>query len=107
MAIDLKGLSPNQLNELISRAQVRQSELRREKISVLREKIVELIKSEGYSFDEVFGAARSKSSRGTGSVPPKFRNPANPEQTWTGRGKRPHWFSDALKAGKQPQDLAI
>jgi len=24
-------------------------------------------------------------------VPPKFRNPAEPHQTWSGRGKRPHW----------------
>ncbi len=107
MAIDLKGLSPHQLHELISRAQVRQTELRREKVSALREKVIALIKSEGYSFDEVFGAARIKPARNTGLVPPKFRNPANPQQTWTGRGKRPHWFSDALKAGKQPQDLAI
>ena len=26
---------------------------------------------------------------------PKYRNPANPEQTWTGRGKKPGWLRDA------------
>lgn len=25
---------------------------------------------------------------------PKYRNPANLEQTWTGRGKRPAWMAD-------------
>ena len=25
--------------------------------------------------------------------PPKYRNPNNPEQTWTGRGKRPNWMN--------------
>lgn len=25
----------------------------------------------------------------------KYRNPANPEQTWTGRGKKPGWIGDA------------
>lgn len=24
--------------------------------------------------------------------PPKYYNPENPEQTWTGRGKAPDWF---------------
>ena len=31
---------------------------------------------------------RVKSSR-----PPKYRNPSNPEQTWTGRGKAPTWMT--------------
>jgi len=26
---------------------------------------------------------------------------------WSGRGKRPRWFNDALKAGKKEKDLAI
>jgi DNA-binding protein H-NS len=30
-------------------------------------------------------------------VAPKYRNPANPEQTWTGRGVSPSWVQ-ALKA---------
>jgi len=30
-------------------------------------------------------------------VAPKYRNPANPEQTWTGRGVSPTWVQ-ALKA---------
>jgi DNA-binding protein H-NS len=31
------------------------------------------------------------------AVAPKYRNPENPAQTWSGRGKRPLWFSEALK----------
>ncbi|MCB1766993.1 MAG: H-NS histone family protein, partial [Candidatus Competibacteraceae bacterium] len=26
---------------------------------------------------------------------PKYRNPADPDQTWTGRGKMPNWLKDA------------
>lgn len=26
----------------------------------------------------------------------KFRNPANPDQTWTGRGKKPNWLTDPI-----------
>jgi len=106
MAIDIKNLNHNQLNDLINKAQVRQTELRKEKVVKLREKVHALIKAEGYTFEDVFGTPRGK-RRGTGSVAPKYRNPADPEQTWSGRGKRPRWFNDALKAGKKEKDLAI
>ncbi|WP_049621715.1 H-NS family nucleoid-associated regulatory protein [Frateuria defendens] len=106
MAVDIKNLNHNQLNDLISKAQLRQTELRKEKVVKLREKVHALIKAEGYSFEDIFGGAR-KPRRSTGAVAPKYRNPANPEQTWSGRGKRPRWFNDALKAGKKEKDLAI
>ncbi len=107
MAVDIKNLNHTQLNDLISKAQVRQTELRKEKVVKLREKVHALIKAEGYIFDDIFGAARGKTKRVTTPVAPKFRNPANPAQTWSGRGKRPHWFNDALKAGKKEKDLTI
>lgn len=31
-------------------------------------------------------------------VPPKYRNPANHAQTWTGRGNRPTWVIDWLNS---------
>jgi len=35
----------------------------------------------------------AKKKRGKSTLPPKFRNPSNPEQTWTGRGKPPAWMT--------------
>ena len=109
MAVDIRTLNHNQLNDLISKAQQRQNELRKEKVVKLREKIHALIKAEGYSFEDIFGGARKGGRRGAtgGVVPPKYRNPTNPEQTWSGRGKQPNWFKDALKAGKKEKDLLI
>jgi DNA-binding protein H-NS len=108
MAVDIKNLNHNQLNDLISKAQSRQHELRKEKVAKLRDKIHALIKAEGFSFEDVFGQGRGgKGRRAGGTVAPKYRNPADPEQTWSGRGKRPRWFNDALKAGKKEKDLAI
>ena len=40
-------------------------------------------------------------------VAPKYRNPADAEQTWSGRGRKPRWFLDQIGAGKTPEDLAI
>ena len=55
MAVDIKNLNHNQLNDLIAKAQIRQDELRKEKVAKLREKVHALIKAEGYSFDDIFG----------------------------------------------------
>jgi DNA-binding protein H-NS len=38
---------------------------------------------------------------------PKYRNPSMPEETWSGRGKRPRWLVGALTAGAKIEDFAI
>jgi DNA-binding protein H-NS len=107
MAVDIKNLNHNQLNDLISKAQERQTELRKEKVGKLREKVHALIKAEGYTFDDIFGTKPTKTRRASGPVAAKYRNPADTEQTWSGRGKRPRWFNEALKAGKKEKDLLV
>ena len=107
MAVDIKNLNHNQLNDLITKAQQRQQDMRKEKVAKLREKITAMIKAEGYSVEDVFGSRGSRKGRRTGTVAPKYRNPADPTKTWSGRGKRPRWFHDALKAGKKEKDLLI
>lgn len=37
----------------------------------------------------------------------KYANPENPDQTWTGRGRRPRWIEAALGAGKSLEDMAL
>ena len=50
-----------------------------------------------------------KPHRSRGPVnPPKYRNPENPDQTWSGRGKRPAWVVDYLiEEANLLQDLLI
>jgi DNA-binding protein H-NS len=40
-------------------------------------------------------------------VCPKFRNPAPPHQTWSGRGHQPRWVRELLAAGKTIDELRI
>ena len=79
MAVDIKNLNHNQLNELISKAQMRQDELRKEKVAKLREKVHAMIKAEGYSFEDIFGTRAARAKRAGTPVAPKYRNPANPD----------------------------
>jgi DNA-binding protein H-NS len=38
---------------------------------------------------------------------PKYRNPAQPSETWAGRGKKPRWLSAQLRSGKKLSDFRI
>jgi DNA-binding protein H-NS len=42
-----------------------------------------------------------------GAVPPKYRNPDNPDETWAGRGLKPRWLQAALKSGNKLEDFSI
>jgi DNA-binding protein H-NS len=41
------------------------------------------------------------------TVFPKYRNPDQPSETWTGRGKQPRWMSAQLRLGKRIDDFKI
>jgi DNA-binding protein H-NS len=40
-------------------------------------------------------------------VYPKYRNPNEPTETWSGRGKQPRWLAVALKTGHSIEEFAI
>jgi DNA-binding protein H-NS len=40
-------------------------------------------------------------------VRPKYRNPADPAETWAGRGKQPHWVTEQLRSGRKLDDFRI
>ena len=40
-------------------------------------------------------------------VLPKYRNPNDPAETWSGRGKQPRWLVAQLRAGKKLDDFRI
>ena len=40
-------------------------------------------------------------------VLPKYQNPRDPRERWSGRGKQPHWVRAQLKAGKKLEHLRI
>jgi DNA-binding protein H-NS len=54
----------------------------------------------GPGFGRGHAGARSK-------VPPKYRNPDNPSETWAGRGLRPRWLAAALRTGKKLEHFSI
>lgn len=59
----------------------------------------------GFSLSELNGGKRGQGKKTKSEA--KFKNPDNPEQTWTGKGRKPQWVHDALDAGKDLSDLEI
>ena len=38
---------------------------------------------------------------------PKYQNPKNPAETWSGRGRQPRWLTPQLKSGKKLDDFRV
>jgi DNA-binding protein H-NS len=66
----------------------------------LRQKVTAMVKEAGFDINELFGRGR----KGKGSVAAKYRDPNNPANTWTGRGRMPRWMAQATKGGKANRD---
>ncbi|MEO5378910.1 MAG: H-NS histone family protein [Magnetococcus sp. DMHC-6] len=49
---------------------------------------------------------QSRSNQSAGG-PFKYQDPINPEQTWSGRGRRPKWVLDHLQAGGDMEELEV
>ncbi|PYQ61409.1 MAG: hypothetical protein DMF53_15140 [Acidobacteria bacterium] len=62
----------------------------------------ELAASIGMTPEELLRGGRGA----VAAVAVKYRHPDNPGLTWSGRGKRPTWVSEALASGKTLDDLA-
>ena len=59
----------------------------------------------GFSLKEI--VAKKPADRRLGKVAIKYRNPKDPSQTWTGRGRKPKWLVAELEAGKSLEKFAI
>lgn len=58
----------------------------------------------GYSLSDLTGSGGKKAKP---AAPAKFAHPENPSMTWSGRGRQPVWFKEAIESGKTEQDLLI
>jgi len=72
----------------------------------VKAELAALAKSKGFDMTELFGNG-PKAAKEKKTVPPKYRNPADSTQTWTGRGRKPKWVVEALASGGNMDDFLI
>lgn len=81
-------------------------------VSDVQAEILRLADSVGRSVEEILsmssdGKRKRTSKSDTGEKIVKFRNTVNPDETWSGRGKRPRWLQEALLNGADIQSFAV
>ncbi len=119
MKIDLKNMTRKELEKLradIDKALAKANEADRRAAAEAAEKAAQAF---GFSLKDLTGAAPAKTKaapkaakspragRKLGKVAPKYRNPENASETWTGRGRAPRWLAAAEAAGKSREDFKI
>jgi DNA-binding protein H-NS len=83
---------------------------RREKKKEIKAQMTELAKIAGYgSVEEFIGGSSTRAPRKDKGVkaPPMYKNPKDPEQTWSGKGRTPDWIKDYEKKGGKRDKLKI
>ncbi|WP_024302906.1 H-NS family nucleoid-associated regulatory protein [Pseudogulbenkiania sp. MAI-1] len=102
--MDLSNYSYTELLELQKKVQAEISGREREEKNKARAQILELAKMHGLSVQDVLVVGKPAARK---PVEPKYQNPTNPSQQWTGRGRKPVWVEELLAQGKSLTDLTI
>ena len=77
------------------------------------DELKQVAEKNGFDLKDLVGGgtgARAKKggARKTGKVAPKYRNPDDPDVTWSGRGRQPKWVAEhAKKNGGDLSGIAI
>jgi len=101
---DLEALSLSELKKMQKDVAKAISTFEDRQKAEARAKVEDLARELGYSLAELLGTD-TKSARAPAAA--KYRHPENPALTWSGRGRKPQWFVEALETGKTASDLAI
>jgi DNA-binding protein H-NS len=85
-----------------------------EELWALHEKIRTLLSSkldaEKHELDRRLAQLNGHSDKQRRPYPkvlPKYQNPERPFETWSGRGKQPHWVGTQLRRGKKVDELLV
>ena len=102
---EYNNLSETELQSVIDKAEkaLKDKQSRKRKEVVLQ--IKELAASIGVTVEIKEGD--NKTARKGNKVAPKYRNPNEFSQTWTGRGIAPKWMQDLIDQGHDKSEYSI
>lgn len=93
--IDLTKLTQTELNELRRDIEKQEQTNQRNARSKAMNAVAAAAAEHGFKLTDLF--PNSPSARTRTAQQAKYRDPENPENTWTGRGRQPSWFRERLK----------
>lgn len=101
---NLNSLSLKELKELQSQVAKAIATFEDRKKKEALAELQEMARAKGFTFEELTGLSVVR-RRAPASA--KYANPADKSDTWSGRGRKPRWFIQALASGTQPEDLSV
>ena len=105
MAIDLSKLNDKDLKKLTADIDKELKSREKKQKSAARAAAEAAAKKHGFSLSELVGGKGTGAKRAPAA--PKYRNPDDAAQTWSGRGRQPAWFKEAIAKGTDPKKLEI
>jgi DNA-binding protein H-NS len=102
---DFKNLSEVELQDVIANAENALKEKKNSKRKVVIAQINDLAASIGVQI-EIIGNDKRSARKGI-KVPVKYKNPANPNEKWTGRGVTPKWLRAYLDEGRDKSEFEV
>jgi DNA-binding protein H-NS len=96
----LENMSATELAAMQARIERIKIDKQNAERTAVREKIVKMAKDAGFDIGDLFDGRKGKRSK----VAVKYRDPNNPANTWTGRGRMPRWLAAATKGGKAKKE---
>ncbi|MEL6297813.1 MAG: H-NS histone family protein [Pseudomonadota bacterium] len=101
--VDYEAMPVKDLLEIQARVNRAISIAKERERAEVKQKIEELASSSGFSINELMGGRSTKGK----TVAPKYMNPDNTSETWTGRGRKPRWLVAKLDKGAKMDDFKI
>jgi DNA-binding protein H-NS len=99
---NLENMSFAELSAMQARIERMKIEKQNAEREAVKQKLIGAAQAAGFDIQELFGRGRK------GKVAIKYRDPNNPANTWTGRGRMPRWMAAATKGGKvRKEDFLI
>lgn len=102
---DLENMDLDELRVLQKEVSKAVTSYEERKKAEAREALEEQARQLGFSLSDLTGGTKSKTKRAP--APPKYANPENPADTWSGRGRKPRWMEEALKNGHSMEEFEI
>lgn len=107
MKKDLKDMSRDQLLALRDDIDTALKDLAEQEKQKALEAAEKAVQAFGYSLSDLTGGKKAGKKMAKAKLPAKYHDPDNPSATWSGRGRQPEWFKNAISAGKSPEELEI
>jgi DNA-binding protein H-NS len=108
MAIDLIKMSRKELESLRSEVDKALADLHKKEKKDALAAAQKAAAEFGFSLEDLTAKrAPGRPVAKGASAAPKYANPDDASQTWTGKGRQPNWFKSAVAAGKSPEDMEI